>query len=178
MTCFRASLNVALRVVHNLFSWAEYKIGYSLLTSFSCGSFIRRYWGFCDTSWQHTRLRKDARAFNVFWTFVYSRQTTARTQWTLRFCHLFGRKMVSKLRLKWLQEQRSISKVGRHYGIQALFQCHHPKLWTFMKGLEKHVQMQLTVYLHPVCSHLHRNVIEHRNDESKMQQLDTRSVRL
>jgi len=26
---------------------------------------------------------------------------------------------------------------GCHYGIQALFQCHHPTLWTFMKGHEK-----------------------------------------
>ena len=26
------------------------------------------------------------------------------------------------------------------------FQCHHPTLWTFMKGLAKDMQMQLTPY--------------------------------
>ena len=31
---------------------------------------------------------------------------------------------------------------GWHYGLQALFQCHHPTLWTFIKGLEKDMQMQ------------------------------------
>ena len=29
---------------------------------------------------------------------------------------------------------------GWHYELQALFQCHHPKLWTFIKGLEKDTQ--------------------------------------
>jgi len=36
---------------------------------------------------------------------------------------------------------------GWHYGMQALFQCHRPTLWTFMKGLEKDMQMQLTAFL-------------------------------
>jgi len=31
---------------------------------------------------------------------------------------------------------------GWHYGLQALFQRHHPTLWAFMKGIEKGVQMQ------------------------------------
>ena len=39
---------------------------------------------------------------------------------------------------------------GWHYGIQALFQCHHPTLWTFMKGLEKDIQMQLMAFLQAV----------------------------
>jgi len=39
---------------------------------------------------------------------------------------------------------------GWHYGKQALFQCHHPILWTFMKGLEKDIQMQLTAFLQGV----------------------------
>ena len=44
---------------------------------------------------------------------------------------------------------RTNSIEGWHYGIQALFQCHHPT-WTFMKGLEKDMQMQPTVFLQDV----------------------------
>jgi len=53
--------------------------------------------------------------------------------------------IISKLHLRGLQEQRTVSKVSI-YGIQALFQCYHPTLWTFMKGLEKDIQMQLTPF--------------------------------
>jgi len=31
---------------------------------------------------------------------------------------------------------------GWHYGLQALFECHHSTLWAFMKRIEKDVQMQ------------------------------------
>ena len=31
---------------------------------------------------------------------------------------------------------------GWHYGLQALFQCHYPTLWTFIKGLEKNKQIR------------------------------------
>ena len=56
---------------------------------------------FFDTSWQHARSRKDARAFSVFWIYVYSRPTTARTQWTLWSCHLSSRKMESFRNCVW-----------------------------------------------------------------------------
>jgi len=36
---------------------------------------------------------------------------------------------------------------GWHFGLQALFQCHHPTLWTFMKGISKEMQMQRTKFL-------------------------------
>jgi hypothetical protein len=36
---------------------------------------------------------------------------------------------------------------GWHYGLQALFQCHHPTLWSFMQGIAKDVQMQKTLFL-------------------------------
>ena len=39
---------------------------------------------------------------------------------------------------------------GWHYGLQALFQCHHPTLWTFIKGLEKDMQMQHATFLQGV----------------------------
>jgi len=35
---------------------------------------------------------------------------------------------------------------GWHYGLQAFFQCHHPTLWAFMKGIEKDVQMQRAAF--------------------------------
>ena len=39
---------------------------------------------------------------------------------------------------------------GWHYGLQALFQCHHPTLWIFIKGLEKDMQMQNATILQGV----------------------------
>ena len=39
---------------------------------------------------------------------------------------------------------------GWHYGLQALLQCHHPTLWTFIKGLEKDMQMQHATFVQGV----------------------------
>ena len=39
---------------------------------------------------------------------------------------------------------------GWHYGPQALFQGHHPTLSTFIKGLERDMQMQHATYLQGV----------------------------
>ncbi|CAK8689672.1 unnamed protein product [Clavelina lepadiformis] len=36
---------------------------------------------------------------------------------------------------------------GWHFGLQALFQCHHPTLWTFIQGIEKDLQMQRVTFL-------------------------------
>ena len=36
---------------------------------------------------------------------------------------------------------------GWHYGLQALFQCHHPTLWTSINGLEKDMQMQHATFV-------------------------------
>jgi hypothetical protein len=36
---------------------------------------------------------------------------------------------------------------GWHHGLQSLFQCHHPTLWTFMEGLKRDMQKQMTVFL-------------------------------
>jgi len=35
---------------------------------------------------------------------------------------------------------------GWHYGMQAFFQCHHPMLWAFMKGIEKDVHVQRAAF--------------------------------
>ena len=36
---------------------------------------------------------------------------------------------------------------GWHFGLQSLFQCHHPTLWTFLDGLSKDQQRQKTMFL-------------------------------
>jgi len=35
---------------------------------------------------------------------------------------------------------------GWHYGLQALFQCHHPTLWAFLKEIEKDGHMQRSAF--------------------------------
>jgi hypothetical protein len=37
---------------------------------------------------------------------------------------------------------------GWHYGLQSLFQCHHPTMWSFMAGLKRDMQQQKTLFLH------------------------------
>jgi MULE transposase domain/FLYWCH zinc finger domain len=36
---------------------------------------------------------------------------------------------------------------GWHYGLQSLFQCHHPTLWSFMLGIRKDMHVQKTAFL-------------------------------
>ena len=40
---------------------------------------------------------------------------------------------------------------GWHFALQALFQCHHPTLWTFFKGIERDIQMQRTSLLQGIA---------------------------
>lgn len=40
---------------------------------------------------------------------------------------------------------------GWHYGLQALFQCHHPTMWTFLNGLSKDRQRQKTIFLQSIA---------------------------
>ena len=39
---------------------------------------------------------------------------------------------------------------GWHHGLQMLFQCHHPTLWSFLTGLQRDMQKQKSVYLQGV----------------------------
>jgi hypothetical protein len=39
---------------------------------------------------------------------------------------------------------------GWHNGIQALFQCHHPTIWSFLTGLQRDIQKQKAVFLQAV----------------------------
>jgi len=40
---------------------------------------------------------------------------------------------------------------GWHFGLQALFQCHHPTLWTFVQGIEEDLQMQCALSLQEIA---------------------------
>ena len=56
----------------------------------------------------------------------------------------------------WNQHQAAADGVARttnavegwHYGLQVLFQCHHPTLWAFLDGISKDMQTQKTTFLH------------------------------
>lgn len=56
---------------------------------------------------------------------------------------------------RWNQHQAAADGIARttnsvegwHYGIQSLFQCHHPTLWTFLDGISKDIQKQKTSFL-------------------------------
>src|SRR6218665_737637 len=43
--------------------------------------------------------------------------------------------------------ERLYSVEGWHYGLQSLFQCHHPTLWTFMDGISKDIQKKKASFL-------------------------------
>jgi len=58
----------------------QFKIGFSLLTSFSYGPSTDVTEVFY-ASWQHARPEKMPERFNEIWTTVYSKPTTAWTQW-------------------------------------------------------------------------------------------------
>lgn len=55
----------------------------------------------------------------------------------------------------WNQHAASISGVARttnvvegwHHGLQHLFQCHHPTIWTFLTGIRRDINTQKTVLL-------------------------------
>jgi len=36
---------------------------------------------------------------------------------------------------------------GWHHGLQSLFQCHHPTVWTFMSGIQHDIQRQKALFL-------------------------------
>lgn len=40
---------------------------------------------------------------------------------------------------------------GWHYGLQSLFQCHHPTLWTFLDGILKDIQKQKSSFLQGIA---------------------------
>lgn len=56
---------------------------------------------------------------------------------------------------RWNQHQAAADGIARttnavegwHYGLQSLFQCHHPTLWAFLEGMSKDLQKQKAIFL-------------------------------
>jgi hypothetical protein len=59
---------------------------------------------------------------------------------------------------RWNQHTAGVDGVARttnavegwHHGLQSLFLCHHPTMWTFLTGLKMDMQKQRTVFLQGV----------------------------
>ena len=55
----------------------------------------------------------------------------------------------------WNQHDAAVDGIARttnavegwHHGLQSLFQCHHPTMWTFLRGLNEDMQKQKAVFL-------------------------------
>lgn len=55
----------------------------------------------------------------------------------------------------WNQQAGTVEGIARtnnsvegwHHGLQAIFQCSHPTLWTFMQGVNKDIMKQISVFL-------------------------------
>ena len=65
---------------------------------------------------------------------------------------------------------RSTNSVeGWHHGIQSLFLCHHPTMWTFMSGLKNDMQRQKSFFLQGVTGVDHPSAKRYRklNDRVK-----------
>ena len=37
-----------------------------------------------------------------------------------------------------------------HHGLQSLFQCHHPTVWTFMSGIQRDIQRRKALFLQAI----------------------------
>ena len=55
---------------------------------------------------------------------------------------------------RWNQNQAAADGIARttnsvegwHYGLQSVFQCHHPNLWIFLDGISKDIQKQKAIF--------------------------------
>jgi hypothetical protein len=47
------------------------------------------------------------------------------------------------------------SAEGWHHGLQRLFSCHHPTMWTFLKGLNGNMSKQKATFLQSVAGNVH-----------------------
>jgi len=57
---------------------------------------------------------------------------------------------------------------GWHNGLQSLFQCQHPTLWTFFQGLQRDMQRQKTSFLHGVTGLDHPSSKRYRALEARV----------
>jgi len=58
---------------------------------------------------------------------------------------------------------RSTNSVeGWHHGLQSLFQCHHPTVWTFMSGIQRDIQRQKALFLQATTGVSHPSARKYR----------------
>ena len=56
-----------------------------------------------------------------------------------------------------------------HHGLQSLFQCHHPTLWSFLAGLQKDMRKQTGTYLQGVSGVEHISAKTYRKLNRRVQ---------
>ena len=70
---------------------------------------------------------------------------------TTQPCFPYKRGLIMKRGQGVLQAEQSAVE-GWHFGLQTLFHCHHPTLWTFVQGIKKDLQMQHSSFLQKIAS--------------------------
>lgn len=78
---------------------------------------------------------------------------------------------------KWNQNAAGVDGIARttnsvegwHHGLQSLFQCHHPTLWTFFEGLQCDMRKQKAVFLQGATGIEHAAVKRYRVLHSRVQ---------
>ena len=58
---------------------------------------------------------------------------------------------------------------GWHHGLQSLFQCQHPTMWTFLDGLQRDMVQQKTCFLQGVVGIEHQSACRYRLLQSRVQ---------
>ena len=58
---------------------------------------------------------------------------------------------------------------GWHYGLQSLFQCHHPIMWNFLAGIKKDLQQQKARLVQGVAGLEHPRKKKYRNLNDRVQ---------
>jgi len=59
---------------------------------------------------------------------------------------------------------RSTNSVeGWHHGLQSVFQCHHPTMWSFMTGIQRDIQRQKALFLQATTGVMHPSARKYRS---------------
>ena len=77
----------------------------------------------------------------------------------------------------WNQHEGSIDGIARttnavegwHHGLQSLFQCSHPTLWTFLQGIKRDMQKQKALFLQGMTGVEHLGAKKYRALSSRVQ---------
>ena len=50
-----------------------------------------------------------------------------------------------------------------HHGLQSLFQCHHPTVWTFVTGIQRDIQRHKALFLQATTGVAHPSAKKYRS---------------